>query len=122
MGLKGYRLWVMGQLDSTYRAPPPLIPARPPPPPPLPSPPPPPPPQLLPPATPRDVALQVAFEKANFETGFSHLIGYRLWVLKGIGYGLWVNLILNVQSPTTTPVPPPLLRPTPPRCSGAGCI
>jgi hypothetical protein len=22
-----------------------------------------------------------------------HLIGYRLWVLKDIGYGLWVNLI-----------------------------
>jgi hypothetical protein len=22
MGFKGYRLWVMGQLDSTYRAPP----------------------------------------------------------------------------------------------------
>jgi hypothetical protein len=24
MGLKGYRLWVMGQLDSTCRAPPPV--------------------------------------------------------------------------------------------------
>jgi hypothetical protein len=29
MGLKGYRLWVMGQLDSTYRAPPhQLVPLR----------------------------------------------------------------------------------------------
>jgi hypothetical protein len=25
MGLKGYRLWVMGQLDSTCRAPPHLL-------------------------------------------------------------------------------------------------
>jgi hypothetical protein len=25
MGLKGYRLWVMGQLDSTCRAPPPMV-------------------------------------------------------------------------------------------------
>jgi hypothetical protein len=29
MGLKGYRLWVMGQLDSTCRAPPRSIPFRP---------------------------------------------------------------------------------------------
>jgi hypothetical protein len=26
MGLKGYRLWAMGEIDSTCRAPPPLAP------------------------------------------------------------------------------------------------
>jgi hypothetical protein len=73
MDLKGHRLWAMGQLDSTCRAPPLDEPTgtlhgefrrsgcgghgqR------------------------RGVALQVAFRKANFETGFYHLIGYRLWV------------------------------------------
>jgi hypothetical protein len=70
MGLKGYRLWVVGQLDSTCRAPPRdgerdahrsraaghgvHLNQRP-----VPLP-------LLP-----DVALQVAIRKANFETGFS---------------------------------------------------
>jgi hypothetical protein len=38
------------------------------------------------------VALQVAFERQTLKPVF-HLIGYRLWVLKAIGYGLWVNLI-----------------------------
>jgi hypothetical protein len=43
MGLKGYRLWAMGQLDSTCRAPPP----RP---------------------APRSVVAQVEFERGTFET------------------------------------------------------
>jgi hypothetical protein len=38
------------------------------------------------------VALQVAFERQTLKPVF-HLIGYRLWVRKAIGYGLWVNLI-----------------------------
>jgi hypothetical protein len=47
MGLKGYRLWVMGQLDSTCRAPPlGKVPVR-------------------------DVAVQVEVENPNFETSFS---------------------------------------------------
>jgi hypothetical protein len=86
MGLKGYRLWVMGQLDSTCRAPPrhPALPvfdvdvvnlqvireargvdaevqvheAG---------------------AQLRVVALQVAFERQTLKPGF-HLIGFRLWV------------------------------------------
>jgi hypothetical protein len=87
MGLKGYRLWVMGQLDSTRRAPPRrkvgtfhklyfpvetslddsrygvhgtnLTPGS---------------------DTPyRGVALQVAFERQTLKPDF-HLIGYRLWV------------------------------------------
>jgi hypothetical protein len=85
MGLKDYRLWVMGQLDSTCRAPPRqrqqavhrhlsaviLAPA---------------------PATATataaatlataahlSVALQVAFERQVLKRGF-HFIGYRLWV------------------------------------------
>jgi hypothetical protein len=40
----------------------------------------------------RDVALQVAFERQTLKPVF-HLIGCRLWVVKAIGYGLWVNLI-----------------------------
>jgi hypothetical protein len=43
-------------------------------------------------AVPRVVALQAAFERQILKPLF-HLIGYRLWVLKVIGYGLWVNLI-----------------------------
>jgi hypothetical protein len=64
MGLKGYRLWVMGQLDSTCRAP--LVSMK--------------------MACERllcafipVVALQVAFERQTLKPGF-HLIGYRLWV------------------------------------------
>jgi hypothetical protein len=55
MGLKGYRLWVMGQLDSTCRAPPRRSSRA-----------------LARPAAPRrSAAVQVAFVKANFETRFS---------------------------------------------------
>jgi hypothetical protein len=39
-----------------------------------------------------DVAVQVAFERQTLKPVF-HLIGYRLWVYKTIGYGLCVNLI-----------------------------
>jgi hypothetical protein len=62
MGLKGYRLWVMGQLDSNVQSPTP--------------------------ATAGGgggrrviflaVALQVAFERQTLKPVF-HLIGYRLW-------------------------------------------
>ena len=66
MGLKGYMLWVMGQLDSTCRAPPQVAKAR---------------------GehaadeqvAHRDVALQVAFERQTLKPVF-HLIGVRLWV------------------------------------------
>jgi hypothetical protein len=89
MGLKGYRLWAMGQLDSTCRAPPRPLPS------------------LTRSAaasiecaasracgaTPgggfrshahsssvsHSVALQVAFERQTLKPVF-HLIGYRLWV------------------------------------------
>jgi hypothetical protein len=70
MGLKGYRLWAMGQLDSTCSAP-------------L---------RLEHDAgdavrdedehdhdSHRGVALQVAFERQTLKPVF-HLIGYRLWV------------------------------------------
>jgi hypothetical protein len=40
----------------------------------------------------RGVALQVAFERQTLKPVF-RLIGFRLWVWKVIGYGLWVNLI-----------------------------
>jgi hypothetical protein len=76
MGLKGYRLWVMGQLDSTCRAPPRenrraqqrLTPAadsshR----------------GKQPDQLARGVALQVAFEKQTLKPIF-YLVGYRLWV------------------------------------------
>jgi hypothetical protein len=72
MGLKGYRLWVMGQLDSTCRAPPRHHEV----------------PRLLQRlehlhavgvAQHRGVALQVAFERQTLKPVF-HLIGYRLWV------------------------------------------
>jgi hypothetical protein len=39
----------------------------------------------------RAVALHVAFERQTLKPVF-HLIGYRLWLCKAIGYGLWVNL------------------------------
>jgi hypothetical protein len=65
MGLRGYRLWAMGQRDSTCRAPPrehwmavrhmPSLRHA------------------------RSVALQVAFERQTLKPVF-HLIGYRLWV------------------------------------------
>jgi hypothetical protein len=42
------------------------------------------------------VALQVAFERQTLKPVF-HLIGYRLWVCKAIGYGLWVNLIQRAE-------------------------
>jgi hypothetical protein len=58
MGLKGYRLWAMGQLDSTCRAPPQLQHAlhqqR----------------QHLR-GFPRAVALQVAFERQTLKPAFS---------------------------------------------------
>jgi hypothetical protein len=44
----------------------------------------------------RAVALQVAFERQTLKPVF-HLIGYRLWVWKAIGYGLWVNLIQRAE-------------------------
>jgi hypothetical protein len=62
MGLKGYRLWVTGQLDSNVQSPtggpPPLHLAQ---------------------HQRHGVALQVAFEKQILKPVF-HLIGYRLWV------------------------------------------
>jgi hypothetical protein len=73
MGLKVYRLWDMGQLDSTCRAPPrtrTLVrpgPARP-----KPS-------NHPHRRLPRAVAPQVAFEKQTLKPGF-RLIGDRLWV------------------------------------------
>jgi hypothetical protein len=77
MGLEGYRLWVMGQLDSTCRALPHVVHAH----------------HLAvvvqvadPPRrrlplrrSLRVVALQVAFERQTLKPVF-HLIGYRLWV------------------------------------------
>jgi hypothetical protein len=42
------------------------------------------------------VALQVEFERQTLKPVF-HLIGYRLWVLKAIGYGSWVNLIQRAE-------------------------
>jgi hypothetical protein len=72
MGLKGCRLWVMGQLDSTCRAPPRGFPLR----------------QRARRAEARDVqhvlrtravALQVEFERQILKPVF-HLIGFRLWV------------------------------------------
>jgi hypothetical protein len=42
------------------------------------------------------VALQAAFERQTLKPVF-HLIGYRLWVLKIIGYGLCVNLIQRAE-------------------------
>jgi hypothetical protein len=73
MGLKGYRLWVMGQHDSTCRAPPRVRSAgrgggragdalR-----------------LRVVRERRVVALQVAFERKTLKPVF-HLIRYRLWV------------------------------------------
>jgi hypothetical protein len=53
-----------------------------------------------------DVALQVAFGKANLKNRFFHLIGYRLWVLKSIGYGSWVNLIPTCNAPPRTAAGP----------------
>jgi hypothetical protein len=44
----------------------------------------------------RGVALQVAFERQILKPVF-HLIGYRLWVWKAIGYGSWVNLIQRAE-------------------------
>jgi hypothetical protein len=79
MGLKGYRLWVMGQLDSNVQSPTARANAN------------------------RSVALQVAFERQILEPGF-HLIGYRLWVCKAIGYGSCANLIPTCRAP-------PLLQP-----------
>jgi hypothetical protein len=55
MGLKGYRLWVMGQLNSTCSAP-----------------------LRHQGALRRTVALQVAFERQTLKAVF-HLIGVRLW-------------------------------------------
>jgi hypothetical protein len=143
MGLKGYRLWAMGQLDSTCRAPPRTPPPRrrriPPPPPPrsvgAPAPPPPrtgpctAPPRRQPrkgrsPDTPHPrprirrrgkrrrrtgtllVALQVAFERQTLKPVF-HLIGYRLWVGKAVGYGLWVKLIQCAEPHLLAPLPAP---------------
>jgi hypothetical protein len=61
MGLKGYRLWVMGQLDSNMQSPTSSRLShswR---------------------STLRAVALHVAFERETLKPVF-HLIGYRLWV------------------------------------------
>jgi hypothetical protein len=44
----------------------------------------------------RAVALQVAFERQTLKPVF-HLIGYRLWFRKALGYGLWVNLIQHAE-------------------------
>jgi hypothetical protein len=57
MGLKGYRLWAMGQLDSTCRAPPRGAARR----------------------AALAVAAQVAFERQTLKPAF-HLMGYGLWV------------------------------------------
>jgi hypothetical protein len=38
------------------------------------------------------VALQVEFERQTLKPDF-HLIGFRIWVRKAIGYEIWVNLI-----------------------------
>jgi hypothetical protein len=45
---------------------------------------------------PHAVALQVEFERQILKPVF-HLIGFRLWVSKVIGYGLWVNLIQRAE-------------------------
>jgi hypothetical protein len=63
MGLKGYRLWVMGQLDSMCSAPPHILRAA----------------GTRPGLPARGVALQAAFERQTLKPVF-HLIGYRLWV------------------------------------------
>jgi hypothetical protein len=65
MVLKGYRLWVMGQLNSTCRAPP----------------------RVQAPdedgavavVAPLHVALQVAFERQTLKPVF-RLMGFRLWI------------------------------------------
>jgi hypothetical protein len=69
MGLKGYRLWAMGQLDSNVQSPTAMnanqkkisrcV--------------------LVSHDTSHSVALQVAFERQTLKPVF-HLIGYRLWV------------------------------------------
>jgi hypothetical protein len=61
MGLKGYRLWLMGQLDSTCSAPPYRLNA------------------CHSDLLIQGVALQVAFERQTLKPVFQ-LIGYRLWV------------------------------------------
>jgi hypothetical protein len=71
MGLKGYRLWVMGQLDSNVQSPTAAaaahIATRS-----LTVPPPPPPPLLSEPGPgPRGVALQVAFERQTLKPVYS---------------------------------------------------
>ena len=70
MGLKGYRLWVMGQLDFNVQRPTAVV-------------------QSVPCEQKRlqvpvlaqslGVALQVEFERQTLKPVF-HLIGYRLWV------------------------------------------
>jgi hypothetical protein len=76
----------------------------------------------------RGVALQVAFERQTLKPAF-HLIGYRLWFFKAIGYGLWVNLIQRAEPhrgcAAWTAASWPLSDPCgargacpPPRCSG----
>jgi hypothetical protein len=100
MGLKGYRLWVMGQLDSKCRAPPQgpergpqgghddrLEDAR----------------------EHRAIALQVAFERQTLKPVFSL---DRLWFMGLKGYRSWVmgQLDSNVQSPTVLRCVVPTMR------------
>jgi hypothetical protein len=59
MGLKGFSLWAMGQMNSTCRAPPRELAAE--------------------RAGHLGLALQVEFERQTLKPVF-HLIGFRLWV------------------------------------------
>jgi hypothetical protein len=65
MGLKGYRLWVMGKLDSNVQSPTTTQPK-------VHS-------EITSSFGCRSVALQVAFERQTLKPVF-HLIGVRLWV------------------------------------------
>jgi hypothetical protein len=101
MGLKGYRLWDMGQMNATCRAPPrhgyaprldaavavhALFHGN-----------------LRQDVRHQVVAVQVVFEKAKFETTFAHFIG------AGVGTrrfrALWRSTAFNVYSPTKLYLP-----------------
>ena len=91
MGLKGYRIWFMGQLDSTCRAPPRSGPQ---------------PRRLFPFVFAKGlvVAIQVEFEKANFETRIS-LDRTRVETRRLSAVGQLHSTCTD--PPRTTPPPPP---------------
>jgi hypothetical protein len=100
MGLKGYRLWVMGQLDSTCRAPPRVHG------------------DALPEAPPERLRRRVArtsktnVKQQTLKPGY-HFVGSRVET-RALSSALGQQL-----GSTCTALPPP---PPGPRCSAAGCI